>query len=297
MSSFADASRELRPVVDAELDRLLPPADARPARLHEAMRYSVFAGGKRVRPLLVLLAGGCWNADRALLLPGAAAVELIHTFSLVHDDLPALDDDDLRRGRLTAHRQYDEATAVLVGDGLLALGLQVLAERPASLPADRRLAAVSMVAAAVGTAGMIGGQMDDVLAEDDWPEEPAAALESIHARKTGALLTACLRLGGLYAGCSPAEDHLLTSLGADLGLMFQIADDILDIEGSAEQIGKSARKDVEARKLTYPALHGLEASRRVLDAVRLRALERVERLPAGREVFASLVDYLSRRDR
>lgn len=297
MTSFAEAARELRPLVDAELDRLLPSAQTAPARLHEAMRYSVFAGGKRVRPLLVLLAGSCWGAHRELLLPGAAAIELIHTFSLVHDDLPALDDDDLRRGRPTAHKRYDEATAVLVGDGLLTLGLQVLAERPESVSARRRLAAVSLVAAAVGTAGMIGGQMDDVLAEDDWPAEPERVLESIHDRKTGALLTACLRLGGLYGGCSAAEERVLATLGGDLGLMFQIADDILDVEGSPEQIGKSAHKDVEARKLTYPALHGLEASKAMLETVRDRALESVERLPAGREVFASLVDYLSRRDR
>jgi geranylgeranyl diphosphate synthase type II len=297
MTSFVALARELRPLVDEALDRLLPPADAAPARLHEAMRYSVFAGGKRIRPVLVVLAGECWGASRERLLPGAAALELIHTFSLVHDDLPPLDDDDLRRGRQTVHRRYDEATAVLVGDGLLALGLQVLAEQPGDVPVESRLRATSIVCRAVGSRGMIGGQMDDLLAEDDWPAEPAPALESIHQRKTGALLSACLRLGGNYGGCSSEEDRLLSELGDSLGLMFQIADDILDVEGSPETTGKSARKDVEARKLTYPALHGLEGSRSLLAAVRERALAQAEELPVGRELFTSLVDYLSRRDR
>lgn len=297
MTGFVELASELRPLVDGVLDRLLPPADAPPARLHEAMRYSVFAGGKRVRPVLVVMTGEVWGASRERLLPGAAALEMIHTFSLVHDDLPALDDDELRRGRPTVHTRYDEATAVLVGDGLLALGLEVLAERPGELPAERRLQATSIVARAVGTAGMIGGQMDDLLAEDDWPARPAEALESIHRRKTGELLTACLRVGGVYAGCGAEEDRLLSALGESVGLMFQIADDILDIEGSPDTTGKSARKDVEARKLTYPALYGLERSRAMLSEVRERALAQTARLPAGHDRFASLVDYLARRDR
>jgi len=297
MTSFVALTREARPLVDEALDRLLPPAEAVPGRLHEAMRYSVFAGGKRIRPLLVLLAGECWGASRERLLPGAAALELIHTFSLVHDDLPPLDDDDLRRGRQTVHRRYDEATAVLVGDALLALGLQVLVEQPGDVPVESRSRATSIVARAVGSHGMIGGQMDDLLAEDDWPAEPVPALESIHRRKTGALLSVSLRLGGIYGGCSAEEDRLLSELGDSLGLMFQIADDILDVEGSPETTGKSARKDMEARKLTYPALHGLEGSRSLLAAVGERALAQVEQLPVGHEIFTSLVGYLSGRDR
>jgi geranylgeranyl diphosphate synthase type II len=286
---FLEVAQRLRPLVEEALDRVLPPSDEAPERLHEAMRYSVLVGGKRVRPILVVMTGECWGVGREQLLPGAAALEMIHTFRL--------DDDDLRRGRQTVHRRYDEATAVLVGDALLALGLQVLCEQPVGLEAERRLRAAALVARAVGTGGMIGGQMDDLSAEDDWPAEPAALLRSIHERKTGALLTACLRLGGLYGGCSVGEDHLLSELGGSLGLMFQIADDILDVEGSPERTGKSARKDQAARKLTYPALYGLDASRSLLASVRVRALEQVERLPAGREVFSSLVDYLSRRDR
>jgi hypothetical protein len=179
---------ESRAAVDAELDRLLPAAHEPPERLHEALRYSVFAGGKRVRPALLLLAGEVTGARRADLLAGAAALEMIHTYSLVHDDLPALDDDDLRRGRPTVHRQFDEATAILAGDSLLTLGLTVLAAEPAKASASRRRRAVELVGEAIGTRGMIGGQMGDLEAEDRWPDDAPAMLEWIHRRKTGALI-------------------------------------------------------------------------------------------------------------
>ncbi len=296
-ADFRAFAAALHPEIEAALDELLPAAGAPPARLHAAMRYSVFAGGKRIRPALAVLAGETYGAGRADLLPGAAALELIHTFSLVHDDLPALDDDDLRRGRPTVHREFDEATAVLVGDALLNLGLAIIAGRPDGAPAERRLRALSVVAEAVGTDGMIGGQMADLEAEEHWPEDAGTALESIHRRKTGALLAAALRLGGITAGAGDLEDARLAALGHQLGLMFQIADDILDVEGTPDILGKSARKDLAARKLTYPALHGLDRSRRMLAAVRDEALAGVADLPAGREMFVSLVDYLSRRDR
>ncbi len=286
---------ELRPEIDAELDRLLPAAAEPPPPLHAALRYSVFAGGKRLRPALVVAAGELYGAPRAMLLPGAAAVELVHTFSLVHDDLPALDDDDLRRGRPTLHRRFDEATAVLAGDALLGLGLATLAERPAAAAPATRCRAVTLVGEAVGTRGMIGGQMADLGAERAWPADAAAALEWIHRRKTGALLTAALRLGGLYGGAGQEDELALEELGARVGLLFQVADDILDVEGTAAALGKTVGKDARTRKLTYPALHGLEASKRALEALRDEALARAALLPRGGGQLTGLVRYLAAR--
>jgi geranylgeranyl pyrophosphate synthase len=293
--AFADALRALRPAVDGELDRRLPAADEPPERLHEAMRYSVFAGGKRVRAALVVAAGETCGAARPALLPGAAAIELIHTYSLVHDDLPALDDDDLRRGQPSLHRRYDEATAILAGDALLTLGLTLLAAVPETAAPALRRRAVELVGEAIGTAGMIGGQALDLEAERSWPADPAAMLEWIHRRKTGALITAAVRLGGLYAGAGAAVDERLAALGARLGLMFQIADDILDVEGSPGSLGKAVRKDAPARKLTYPALHGLAASKRALADLREEARELAATLAGGGGPFPSLIDFLATR--
>jgi geranylgeranyl diphosphate synthase type II len=260
------------------------------------MRYSVFAGGKRVRPTLAVLAGETWGGEREPLLAPACALELIHTYSLVHDDLPALDDDDLRRGRPTLHRRYDEATAILAGDALLTLGLTTLAALPDGVPAGARRQAVELVGTAIGTGGMIGGQVEDLEAERSWPAEAGSALERIHRGKTGALLTAALRLGGLLAGATAAADSLLAELGERIGLLFQIADDILDVEGTAEQLGKTVGKDAAARKLTFPGLYGVAESRRRLQVLRGEALERVASLPARRDEWTDLVDYLVARD-
>lgn len=288
---------ELRPRVDAALDEYLPDAEALPARLHAAMRYACLGGGKRVRPALVVLVGESLGAGRDRLMAGAAAIEMIHTFSLVHDDLPSLDDDDLRRGRATTHREYDEATAVLVGDALLNRGLEIFATHPPEVSAEDRLRAVSLVTGAVGTNGMIGGQMADLEAEDSWPEDAAAALESIHRRKTGALLEAAVRLGGIYGGAGEALDGVLSTLGADLGLLFQVGDDILDVEGSSSDLGKTANKDAGARKLTYPGLYGLDGAKHRLVEVRDRTLAHLESWPGDRELLRSLVAYLTSRDR
>jgi geranylgeranyl pyrophosphate synthase len=285
----------LRLEVEACLDRLLPAPEHAPERLHEAMRYAVFAGGKRIRPALVVLSGELLGAPRQRLLPGAAALELIHTYSLVHDDLPALDDDDLRRGRPTVHRRYDEATAVLVGDALLTLGLTVLATEPGDLGAEERRAATALVGQAIGSLGMIGGQADDLAAEAAWPAEPAAALDRIHRRKTGALLAAAVRLGGLYAGAGGELAARLERFGEALGLMFQIADDILDVEGSSAELGKTAGKDAAHRKLTYPAVHGLVESHRRLAELAATAREEALGLPQGGGWLRALVDYLEDR--
>ena len=256
--------------VDATLDRLMLSSEVTPGRLHDAMRYAVFAGGKRVRPALRVLTGESLGGSRDQLLEAAAALEMIHTFSLVHDDLPALDDDDLRRGRPTVHRAFDEALAVLVGDALLNLGLEILATCPVAASAETRCRNVVETTRAVGTVGMIGGQVEDIESEGVWPSDPAATLERIHERKTGALLQLSVRLGGRLAGADEAVLGRLTELGERAGLIFQIRDDLLDLEADAEQLGKTPGKDVEANKLTYPALHGREAARRrIADEQRL----------------------------
>ena len=295
--SFRSYLAAARAVVDGELDRLLPAAGEPPARLHEAMRYGLFAGGKRLRPALCLLAGEIHGADHGELLAGAAALEMIHTFSLIHDDLPALDDDDLRRGHPTVHRRYDEATALLAGDALLNLALTTLVSEPPEVPAERRLRAAEVVGGSVGTRGMIGGQMADLEAERSWPEEARAALESIHHRKTGALIVAAVRIGGIYAGAGGEADRVLTALGERLGLMFQISDDILDVEGSAETLGKTAGKDARAHKLTYPALLGLDASRALLGRIAAEAEELAGEMPDGGSLVRSLIDFVATRDR
>ena len=300
----------VRPGVDQALDRLVPAADARPAVIHEAMRYSLFAGGKRVRPALVLLTADALgleidrqldaeseNADARLeaCLAGGAALEMIHTYSLIHDDLPSLDDDDLRRGRPTLHRRFDEATAILAGDGLLTLGLTTLAAEPAGLDGELRRRATEMVGQAIGTVGMIGGQVDDLEAEKRRPDDPTAMLEAIHRRKTGALLVACVRLAGIYTQVPEDVDRELTELGEAIGLLFQIGDDILDVEGTAESLGKTAGKDADAEKLTYPALYGLDGAKQRLAEEQARAHALIAALP-GPGHFPALVDYLVGRD-
>ncbi|MCP4654340.1 MAG: polyprenyl synthetase family protein [bacterium] len=315
MNDFQTFLAEIRTPIDAALDRLLPAASQSPERLHEALRYAVFAGGKRVRPALLVLTGEALGLEHEPLEAGGAALEMIHTYSLIHDDLPALDNDDLRRGRPTLHCRYDEATAILAGDALLTLGLTTLAVHPPTATTDQRSRSVALVGEAVGSRGMIGGQVDDLAAEAEWPEDAPAALEAIHRRKTGALLTASVRLAGIYAGSSAAEDEQLTALGAVLGLMFQIGDDILDVEGTSGTLGKTAGKDATARKLTYPGLYGLEESKRLLAQTRDEALALAAGFPrrgtngglpaakgpAGEVsrcggLFHSLIDYLSTRD-
>lgn len=297
MTSFPEFVSEIRPPVDAALDRLLPGEEEEPARLHAAMRYSVFAGGKRVRPALVILAGEMYEAPRPVLLPGAAAIEMIHTFSLVHDDLPALDDDDLRRGRPTVHRHFDEALAVLAGDALLNHALWCLSREPRQVLPEVRARALELTTEAVGSKGMIGGQVADLEAEREWPAEAEEVLTEIHRRKTGSLLGASLRLGGLYAGAGAEADRLLCRLGEAVGLLFQIGDDLLDVEASTEQLGKTAGKDAARRKLTYPELLGVEESRRRLDLMVTESLDLVESFPGAKETLRSLVRYLGERDR
>jgi len=258
---------ELRSQVDLALDRYLPQESVWPDRVHAAMRYSIFAGGKRIRPLLCLAAAhavdGARGRQRAISF--ACAVELIHTFSLIHDDLPSMDDDDLRRGRPTCHKAFDEATAILAGDALQTLAFEIVASDPgAAGRSGLVLEALTFLARACGTAGLIGGQMDD-LKYEGVPATPED-IERIHRTKTGALIVATVVGGALLGGATLPQVEVLRAFAEPIGLAFQIVDDILDVSGDAESLGKTPGKDVKSGKATWVALHGLEASRqRALD--------------------------------
>ena len=251
---------------DAALAQALPDPDLPPQRLREAMRHAVLLGGKRMRPLLVYAAGSMGGADEATLDAPAAAVELVHAYSLVHDDLPCMDDDALRRGQPTVHVAFDEATAVLAGDALQSLAFQVLAR--AATPPAVTVAMLDTLADAAGVVGMCGGQALDVDATGQrGPALSIAHLERLHALKTGALIRAAVRIGGLCGGIDPAGLVRLDDFAAALGLAFQVRDDILDVEGDSETLGKTAGKDAAQDKATFPALIGMDASRARLGAL------------------------------
>ncbi|MCE7033153.1 polyprenyl synthetase family protein [Lysobacter sp. GX 14042] len=245
--------------IDAALERALPDPDAGPDTLHRAMRHAVLLGGKRMRPLLVLASGELAGAPAGTLDAPAVAIELVHAYSLVHDDLPAMDDDELRRGQPTVHVAFGEATAILAGDALQALAFQVLARAQAG--ADVRVELLHTLAVAAGAAGMCGGQALDLAATGNGGGMTAAGLEQLHALKTGALIRAAVRMGALCGGAPATVLDALDRYAAALGLAFQVRDDILDIEGDSRVIGKTAGKDAEQDKATFPALLGMEASR------------------------------------
>jgi len=261
-SRLSESLREARRQVDEALDRYLPTADGPaalcPDRLAEAMRYSTLAGGKRLRPVLCLLAAEACGGDPKGALPAACALEMVHTYSLIHDDLPAMDDDDLRRGRPTCHKAFDEATAVLAGDGLLTLAFEVVARDVR--PMEAAAGCVRVLAEAAGPEGMVGGQMADLQAEDR-TDATVGELEAIHRRKTGALLRAALRMGAVCAGAPAELRDALDVYGRAVGLAFQIVDDLLDVQGDEAKMGKRVNKDSGLGKWTYPGLLGVEGSR------------------------------------
>jgi len=255
--------------VDAALNRWVPPESENPSTIHRAMRYSLFAGGKRIRPLLCIAAAEAVSPAPAGIESAACALELIHTYSLIHDDLPALDNDDLRRGRPTCHKVFGDAMAILAGDALLTLAFEALSKLE-NADACRRIELVRELATAAGTVGgMIGGQVNDLEGEGQPPTAPL--LESIHRAKTGALLRASVRMGAIYAGADPGELAALTAFGEHIGLAFQIVDDVLDVEQSSEALGKTAGKDAAQKKITFPAVYGIERSREMAEQERLEA--------------------------
>jgi geranylgeranyl diphosphate synthase type II len=278
-------------LAEAELEHRLPPATVAPERLHAAMRYSIFAGGKRLRPALALACCRAVGGADAAAAPAMAALEILHTYTLVHDDLPAMDDDDLRRGRPTCHKQFDEATAILAGDALLTLAFEVVAD----LGAD----AVKSLARASGSVGVVGGQQDDLDAEGapvDSSPACRARLERIHRGKTAALIRASCDLGAIAGGATPAQRAALAEYGELAGLAFQVADDVLDATASVEKLGKTPGKDAAQGKLTYVAVYGLDAAR--AEAARLEQAALAALAPLGERAapLVALAKFIVQRD-
>jgi geranylgeranyl diphosphate synthase type II len=276
--------------VDAELELLLPPAEEYPTSIHKAMRHSVFAGGKRLRPILCLEAGRLFGGNEKSLLRIGSALELIHTYSLVHDDLPALDNDDLRRGKPTSHVVFGEATAILAGDALLTLAFEVIAG-VGGAAADSTLRIIHELAHAIGTrCGMVGGQVIDLETTDRTSD--AATLDYIHSAKTGAFIRAAARSGALAARAGAEDLERITVYGEKVGLAFQIADDLLDVLGSQAELGKTVGKDEKQHKATYPALHGIEASKEIASRLAAEACAALEPYGPHADVLQGIAQYI-----
>jgi geranylgeranyl pyrophosphate synthase len=278
VSNLDEFLSESSRIVDESLDGLIPLTDAEPRRLHEAIRWSLFAGGKRFRPALVFAVGRVFDAPVERLLRTASAIEMIHTYSLIHDDLPSMDNDDLRRGRLTCHKKFDEATAILAGDVLETLAFQTVAE-DTTLSPETRVELIAEIARAAGTPhGMVAGQQLDLEAEGK--DATIDEIERIHRLKTGALISGCARAGVIIGSGTPDERRAVAEYAANLGLLFQITDDLLDVTRTTEDLGKTARKDLTAKKATYPSVYGIEETathaEKLCDAA-VAALEPVER--------------------
>ena len=280
--------------VNRALDRFLPPASAKPATIHRAMRYSLFAGGKRIRPALCLAAAAACGGDEADALPLACAVECIHTYSLIHDDLPAMDNDDYRRGKLTNHKVFGEGIAVLAGDALLTQAFEIAAKCK-GWPRYPHQRIILELAHAAGSLQLIAGQVADL--EGEGKQISARHLRYIHERKTSALLCCSVRLGGMSANCTAAQLRALTSFGYHVGLAFQVIDDILDVTQTSEKLGKTAGKDTHAQKATYPSIVGLAQSRKIAAELTDRAFSSLKPFRGKAIALEGLAGYLLRRDR
>jgi geranylgeranyl diphosphate synthase type II len=284
---------EQQRLVDAALDRLTPPESAHPSTIHRAMRHSLFAGGKRIRPILCVSAAAAVAKEAPDLLNAACSLEMIHTYSLIHDDLPALDNDDFRRGKPTCHKVFGEAMAILAGDSLFTLAIQTLSIMESTGPA-RVVALIRELSFASGTVeGMIGGQVTDIEGERQKPTPEL--LDSIHRAKTGALLRASVRMGGIAAGADATQLDALSHYGEHAGLAFQIVDDILDVEESSEALGKTAGKDEAQGKITFPAVYGLERSREMASEECARAHEALSVFGESAKWLHEIADLIVRR--
>jgi geranylgeranyl diphosphate synthase type II len=284
-----DFFEEDRIAVDAQLERLLPAETTQPPSIHAAMRYSVFAGGKRVRPILCLETARIFAEDVGAALYPGCAIEFIHTYSLIHDDLPSLDNDDLRRGKPTCHKKFGEATAILAGDALLTLAFETIAAAPTE--AERRVRMVAEISKAAGTVnGMVGGQVADLEAEGK--RVGAETLEYIHRSKTAALICASITAGAICAGAGVVDVERLRRFGETIGWAFQVTDDILDVEESSAALGKTAGKDIAQEKATYPAVYGLERSHEIANELAGKAIAELEPYGAKAERLRAIAEFL-----
>jgi geranylgeranyl diphosphate synthase, type II len=280
-------------LVEVELNNLLPASSAMPEKVHQAIRWSMFAGGKRFRPALLIATGETFDAPIEMLIKTACAFEMIHTYSLIHDDLPSMDDDDLRRGRPTCHIRFGEATAILAGDALQTLAFRTIAEDE-QLDLTTRIALISELTRAAGTPeGMVAGQGLDMEAEAR--QVNARELEEIHRHKTGALIVAATRCGAIIGRATEAELNDVSKYASHLGLLFQITDDLLDVTASAEDLGKTPGKDAESRKATYPALYGIEETRKAAVKAHQAAWEALDRIDRPTTVLRNIADFILNR--
>ena len=285
--------QDIVPLIEVELNNLLPASAVAPEKVHQAIRWSMFAGGKRFRPALLLATGQVFGARLERLIKTACAFEMIHTYSLIHDDLPSMDDDDLRRGRPTCHVRFGEATAILAGDALQTLAFRTIAEDE-QLEVATRIALISELARAAGTPeGMVAGQALDMEAEAR--QVNAAELEQIHRQKTGALIVAAVRCGAIIGLATEAELEAVTAYGSHLGLLFQITDDLLDVTASAEDLGKTPGKDVQSRKATYPASYGIEETREAAAKAHRDACEALDRVDRPTIALRNIADFILNR--
>jgi len=280
--------------VNRALDRFLPPEKTRPATIHRAMRYSIFAGGKRMRPALLLAAAEACGGRPADALPLACAVECIHTYSLIHDDLPAMDNDDFRRGKPTSHKVFGEGMAVLAGDALLTQAFEIAAQAK-GWPRYPHRELILEIARASGSLQLVGGQVADLEGENK--KLSVAELRYIHERKTSALLCCSVRLGGMSANCTPAQLQALTDFGYHVGLAFQVIDDILDVTQTSEQLGKTAGKDVAVQKATYPSIVGLEKSRKIATQLTDKAFAALKLFKGRAVALEAIAEYLLKRNK
>jgi len=293
MPEIAAFLSEVKASVDARLDEIVPSAEVPPTRLHEAVRWSLFAGGKRVRPALVIACGRAFGADDEKLITTAAAIELIHTYSLVHDDLPSMDDDDLRRGRATCHKKFGEATAILAGDVMQTLAFGAIAGDVAISP-ELRVMLIELISEAAGTpTGMVSGQQLDLDAEG--AEITTNELENIHRQKTGALITASAVAGAIIGGASNVKIAAVEDYARSLGLLFQMTDDILDVTQGTETLGKTAGKDAAMQKATYPSIVGLDATRRLANDLETTAIEALGRVDRDTNLLKRLLEIVANR--
>ena len=293
MISFSDALKEAASITEVTMEKLIPEGEGPEAKLLKAMRYAAFSGGKRLRPFIVLTCADLFDVPRLCSQRVAAAVEMVHTYSLIHDDLPAMDNDNLRRGKPTCHKKFDEATAILAGDGLLTLAFQVLSDGPTHVNPEVRGELILEMAKAIGAKGMVGGQMLDLLAEGE--EFAAPEIARLQRMKTGALINFSCQAGAILGKASENQRHMLNAFAHDLGLAFQIIDDLLDVEGTVEETGKEVNKDARAGKQTFVSLLGPERARDQAKILSAQAIKHLEIFGEKGNLLSQLVQFLVQR--